>query len=231
MTFTHTPSRSVFIPDHVRDDESGKTYTAIQDIDAADPRGQLQAEQVALWAYREPSRHTSVAAEKPEGNLAIEAFARFYENLDPRAALETTQRYLAVFRPEARISVEIKTIRGDSQSDWLDVVAAVAEGYGTAESFIDEFRMWAFGEVWTVIPDGGAGISSIYADGPEEAVEFFQKNFEDTFYTHTIELVVRSESAEESQSRVEQIVAAIHDSDALPSGVRVRSFTEATIEH
>lgn len=49
-------------------------------------------------------------------------------------------------------------------------------------------------------------------------------------FAHTIEVVVKAESPEESLLRVEQIVQAIHESDALPDGVRVRSYSEASPE-
>ena len=49
-----------------------------------------------------------------------------------------------------------------------------------------------------------------------------------TTFAHTIEVVVEASSPEDSLRRVEQIVQAIHESDALPSGVRVRSYSEGS---
>lgn len=230
MTLIHTPAHTIDYPDRFLDDEADLEYRVRQDTDAEDPRSGFTTEHTALWAYREPALSASAAAEMPEGNLGIEAFARFYEHFDAQRALVATRRYLSVFHPEVKLNVAIQTIRGYSQGDWLDVVAAVSEGDGTPEALINEFRMWAFGDVWTVIPDGKPGLSGIYADTAKEAVEHYRANYEDPVFVHTIEVVVTAADPLASQSKVEQIVAAIHESDALPEGVRVRSFTEPKLE-
>lgn len=49
-------------------------------------------------------------------------------------------------------------------------------------------------------------------------------------FAHTVELVIEAESAEVSLLKVEEIVRAVHESDALPEGVRVRSYGVATPE-
>lgn len=46
-------------------------------------------------------------------------------------------------------------------------------------------------------------------------------------FAHTIEVVVEAEAAEESLRKVEWIVRAIHESDALPTDVKVHSYSIA----
>lgn len=230
MTLTHIPARTTFSPDRFIDEETGREYIVRQDTDAQDPRAEFEAEDAALWAYREPALRHSVGAEKPEGNIAIDAFADFYETAgDAEVALERTRTYLAELYPGAKLSIAIKTIRGDSQGDWLDVVAATREGSGIPEILIDRFRMWAFGEVWVVIPDGKPGICNIYAEGPEEALKHFRTHFEDTVFHHKVELLITAETPAESLEKLDAIIIAIHDSHALPRGVRVQSFTNPKI--
>ena len=63
--------------------------------------------------------------------------------------------------------------------DWLDIFAAVLDGHETPEFRIDPVRMWAFSDVWTVIPDRGAGVSGICADDADAALAHFRENFEE----------------------------------------------------
>lgn len=49
---------------------------------------------------------------------------------------------------------------------------------------------------------------------------------EQSKFTHDITVRVEAGSREESLLRVEEIVQAIQESDALPSGVKVHSYTE-----
>lgn len=177
-TLRHTPAHVTSYPDRFEDDVTGQAYSVAQDTDAEDPRDRTEDEHAALWAYREPALSHSSAAQRPK-NWIIDVFAAFYAHVGADKALRLTERWLRVFHPDQRYDLAVRTIRGYTQSDWLDVIAVVTEGYGTAESHIDEFRMWAFGDVWTVIPDTGAGISDIYADSPEEALAYFRENFED----------------------------------------------------
>lgn len=179
MMLTHTPAHTSSHPDRFEDEGTGWGYSVLQDTDAEDPRAWYQPEDVALWAYREPPLSRSVAASKPTGNLAVDAFARFHEYFDAEQALTATRRYLAVFHPEEKIDVQISTITGYSQGDWLEMVAAVREGHGSCQAHLENFRRWAFGDVWVVIPDGRPGICGIYADDAEDALAYFRENFED----------------------------------------------------
>lgn len=179
MTLTHTPASTTSHPERFENEETGWGYSVLQDIDAEDPRTWIGSEHAALWAHHQPRLSHSVAADKPEGNVAIDAFDRFYDEHDAEGSLELTRRYLAVFHPEKKIQIETGQVTGYNQGDWLDMVAAVTEGYGTPASHLDQFGQWAFGDVWVVIPDGKAGISDIYADDAEEALAYFRENFED----------------------------------------------------
>lgn len=179
MTLTHQPAYTTNHPDRVEDDETGIGYSVLHDDTAEDPRKNFTADAVGLWAYHEPHLSRSVAAKKPAGSIALDAFARFYDTHDAADSLELTRRYLAAFHPEERYSVVISTITGYSQGDWLDMVAAVREGHGEPATHLENFRRWAFGDVWIVIPDGKRGVSNIYADDPEDAVAYYRENFED----------------------------------------------------
>ncbi|MGW0881331.1 hypothetical protein [Streptomyces sp. NPDC002671] len=65
------------------------------------------------------------------------------------------------------------------QGGWLDIFAAVLDDHGTPESHIDQVRMWAFGDAWTVVPDRGVGASGICADDAGAALAHFRENFEE----------------------------------------------------
>lgn len=179
MNLTHIPARTETHPDRFEDEDTGVGYAVIQDTDAEDPRNCIENEHAALWAYEQPRFGSSVAGDMPTGNVAITAFAHYYEYVNDTKALELTRRYLAVFHPEKKITVETHNIKGYSQSDWLDLIVATTEGYGTPESHANEFRMWAYGDVWTVIPDKGEAMSGIYADGAEEALTYFRAEHEE----------------------------------------------------
>lgn len=227
MTLTHHPAHTVHHPDRFVDTDTGRQYSVLVDQDAHDPRSRVDDKHAGLWAYVEPSiGGNSVASVRPD-NMAIDAFARFYRDFHHETALQLTRRWLRIFHPDETYQLAISTIRGYTQGDWMDVVAAVSEGHGTPESHINQFRMWAFGDVWIVIPDQKAGISGIYADSPGEALEQFRDLFEDSEFHHTIELTVRAEDAQDAQAKIEKTVAAIHESDALPAGMTVRSYTAA----
>lgn len=178
MTITHTPAHSTCHPDRFENEETGWGYSVLQDVDAEDPRSRIEPEHAALWAYRQPRLSSSVAADRPD-NPVIDAFAEFYDYHDADTALELTRRWLRIFHPENKLQIQIGQVTGYSQGDWLDMIAVVAEGYGTPDSHLQQFGQWAFGDVWTVIPDRGAGISGIYADDSEEALAYFRENFED----------------------------------------------------
>lgn len=137
MSLTHTPAYTTNHPERFENEETGCGYSVMHDNDAEDPRTWIDNEHVALWACREPRLAHSVGGDKPEGNIAIDAFARYYDLHDAETSLEMTRRYLATFRPEKKITVAISTIRGYAQGHWLDAVCAVADGYGIPESHID----------------------------------------------------------------------------------------------
>lgn len=227
MTLIHSPARTTFHPDRFTDDETGIEYSVFADVDAEDPRTNMPSEHAALWVFREPPTSRSVASKKPEGNLAIDAFAHYWARFDADKALRLTLRFLALYHPNSELRVSVSNIRGDSQGDWLNVVCAVTPGYGTPWGLMNEFRMWAFGDVWTVIPDGGSGISGIYAESQEAAVEHFIASYSDSAFVHTVEIAVTASNADQALGKVEQFVAALHETDALPAGIHVRSFAAA----
>lgn len=181
MTLTHTPAHATMHPDRFEDEATGLGYSVTHDLDAEDPRTWIDSEHAAIWAFRGPALHSSVATSKPEGNVAIDAFEHFFLTSGYRVEkdLTMTRRYMNIFHPEKKYQIATQTLRGYSQSEWFDVVAAVQEGYGTPEDHMKTFGQWAFGDVWTVIPDTKPGISGIYAEDAEEALDYFRKNYEE----------------------------------------------------
>lgn len=178
MSLQHTPSYMTHHPDTYADLETGDEYEVFPDADAENPLSWISPRRAGLYAYRVPALGDTVLAEKPEGNVALDAFARFYETHDEDHCLELTRRYLAAFHPEKTFSVEIGTIRGYAQGDWLGVVAATEEGYGTPAGLMEAVRRWAFGDVWVVCDDLGGGLGGIYADSQEEAVAHYRAQVE-----------------------------------------------------
>lgn len=216
MNLVHTPAHTTTTPDYFQDPVTERGYTVCHDLDAEDPRTCIENEHVALWAFNEPRLRNSTAATKPEGNVAIDAFARYWEaSSEEEAALAMTRRYLAIFHPEDEFEIETNHITGYSQGDWLDVVAASKKGYGLPEGHIEDFRRWAFGDIWIVIPDDGPGISNIAADDAEEAVAFFRKHHEDTHLVRTITLTIRTDSEDDADAQMHRIIDGINEGNAI----------------
>lgn len=222
MSLAHTPAYTTSHPDRFEDEITGRGYEVLPDTDAEDPRSWNEPAHAALWAYNKPRvGGGSVAGVKPDGNVAVDAFAHYYErDGDDEIALRMTRRYLAAFHPDAHLDVATSTIRGYSQGDWLDVVVAVADGYGSPASHADTFRQWAFGDVWFVSSDHGESMGGIFADDPAQAVAQFRAQHEPKHFVRTLTLVVDAPTASQADDIAESIVSAIHGSDALPTGVR-----------
>lgn len=223
-TLIHTPAHTTDHPDRFEDPKAGLGYSVMPDLDAQDPRTDLEVEHAALYAFGAPRiGGDSVLENRTEGNLALDAFARFYDEHDAPAALEMTRRWLRIFHPDEKVQIETQTIRGDSQSDWLDVVCATADGHGTPQSLIDQVRMWAFGKVWTVIPDHGGGICGLYAEGPEEALAHFRREFEDSLFDRTVTLLIRADDDTEADRLAQEAVDAIHAANPVGQSSRIRA--------
>lgn len=176
MNLTHQPVHTLTVPDTFTDESTGRTYQVFPDDFADNPMAGYAPEDAAIWAYRQPPRGASLLGVQPRSNPGIHAFAFYLERYDPERALEMTRRYLATFYPSKGYQVVTKNIKGYSQSDWLDVVAVVADEAGDAGDLIETLRMWAFGDVWVVSPDEGSAMGGIYAFGPQEALEQFLAN-------------------------------------------------------
>jgi hypothetical protein len=220
IALTHIPTHTQSYPDRFENEETSLGYSVLQDTSAEDPRSWIPDEHAALWACSEPRQGNSVAAEKPEGNIAIDAFSRFYDTFDAERSLAATRRWLKIYRPESSLQLAMQTIRGYSQSDWLDVVCAVENGYGKPEDHISEFRMWAYGDVWIVIPDGKPGISGIYADDAVAALAHFREHHEDPQpLVRDLTLNISAVDEAAADAIAHQVIDAIHSSDALPEGV------------
>lgn len=181
MSLTHIPARIEHHPERFVDETTGWGYSVRPDENAEDPRSWSNPSDVATWAFRQPHLSHSSFHDRPKGNVAVDAFAEYFERTgDEHRSLALTRRYLAAFHPDFEVNIEIASIIGYSQGDWLDLVIAVTPGNGTPEGWATTFRQWAFGDVWTVSADrAGAGVSGIYADSAEEALDYYRENFED----------------------------------------------------
>lgn len=180
MPLTCTPAHTTHHPDRFEDETTGLGYDVSQDGSPEDPRSWVNPEHSALWVYNEPMLNHSSGTDKPSGNVAIDLFAKFYQEYDAPTALKITRDELALNHSELKLSIDIATLRGYSQSDWMDAVCATAEGYGTPASVMEVYRMWAYGDVWTVIPDDGDSLSGIYASSAEEALKLYREEYEET---------------------------------------------------
>lgn len=69
---------------------------------------------------------------------------------------------------------------GNSPSDWSLCFIAVKDGYGTGQGYLNEYEMWIRGNTWGVCPIDDPNrddLWNIYADSPEEALEYYLENF------------------------------------------------------
>lgn len=81
-------------------------------------------------------------------NIAAMVFENYFDRFDAERSLLLTKRWLSAYRPDLHVEVIVGSANGYSQGDWRDVFAADEDGYGSAESHIEEFRQWAGGDVW-----------------------------------------------------------------------------------
>lgn len=167
--FQWTPASTVSTPDTFTSDRVDEIYQVVQDTDAEDPREWVSDTHAALYVYSGPRGYR----EEVPGNPIAEAFAHFYRTYDAEKSLAMTRRWLNLFHPElvGFLDFGTATVRGYSQSDWAEVFVVASDGYGTAAEHVDEYRMWAFGDVWAVSAIGGESTSGIYAESPAEALE------------------------------------------------------------
>lgn len=211
MALKHTPAHTTEHPDRFEDEMTGFGYSVLHDVDAERPRVSTGDERVAVYAYRGPRGHADPVPE----NVAAQAFDRFFQAYVAERSITLTKRYLAAFHPEKRIGVAIETIHGYGQGDWLDVFAAASYGEGGPEEHIDRFRMWAFGDVWVVVPDGKPGVGGIYADGPEKALAYYRETFEDTVFERSITLRIRADDEHQADTIAQLVVGMIDHTDSI----------------
>lgn len=230
ITHVHIPAHTTMHSDRFEHPDNGYGYTVQQDTDAENPMSYHDTKDAALWAFGQPQRG-GATPDKPEGNDVLDIFAKFfygdYDNDsdifdmsegDVAVSLMRTRKYVAKHHPELIFDISSKTIVGYSQSDWLDVVcvttAATRNELIPADSLIDTYRQWAFGDVWTVIPDSQPGLSGIYADDPAEALAYYQENFED----EPIWDLLSRHDAEKDAAALAAAAAATAENHALARG-------------
>lgn len=172
MALIHLPAQSINTTDMFIDERVTELYAVRPDVDSEDPRTFIEDAHAAVYVYNGPRGRRD---EVPENNIA-ETFAHYYERFgDDQTALRATRRWLKMLYPEIDeiVDLEIATVRGYSQGDWLDVFAVVSHGYGTPADHIEQYRQWAFGDVWVVSATEGVVVGGIYADSPADALNVF----------------------------------------------------------
>lgn len=76
--------------------------------------------------------------------------------------------------------IDILTYHGNQQSNWGVCFIAVKDGFGTGQDYLNEYEMWIRGNTWGVCPIDDPNrddLWNIYADSPEEALEYYLENF------------------------------------------------------
>lgn len=120
-------------------------YTVEMDTDVADPTLESGAG-VRIWAYR--GGYRSTISKKPH-SIEMEIFEGFLDKYEPEKAVQVANRHLKIFT-SLRGELSLYSHGGYTQSDWLDTVIWVEDGYGTAESWGEVWSLWANGEVYGV---------------------------------------------------------------------------------
>lgn len=184
MTLIHTTQAGYIYQPDVYTDEHGRRFIVQPDTDAEDPRSWVKPSEVAIVVI-DADRHTRTDSLCDyDSNPAIALFIEMLdenESDDPLSIdLDTWRKALAERNIDYDVTIE--TCHGYSQSDWFTVLAAAASGYGEAQGWVSDYRMWAFGDVWRVAPDYDTDdepLSGIYADSPEEAVRYYITDYSD----------------------------------------------------
>ena len=169
-------------------DTPGIRYEVAPDSDVSDPILDSGAP-VEHYIVRSGYHSTS---DTPGGAIS-EAFSRFNDEHDN--ALDVTRRFARIFHDytesEANNRIALVETRGHSQGDWAELFVHVSEdGYGTAESWANEWAMYARGDVFGVTVqtlnscdscdcddwEDGDSLWGVYADDAEEAAQYFARD-------------------------------------------------------
>lgn len=167
----------------------GIRYEVTPDSDVRDPITESGA----------PVEHYVVRAgyhsksDTPNGFMS-EAFSRFNDMFDD--ALDVTRRYARIFHgyteDESNNRIALVSTSGYSQGDWAELFVHVAEGgYGTAESWANEWAMYARGDVYGVTLqslstcdscecegwEDGDSLWGIFAEDAEEAARLYARDY------------------------------------------------------
>jgi len=187
MLLTHIPAHTKKYNDIFINPKTGEKFEVYPDYDAEDPRKFWDDHSTAIYVYN--TNNNDNPDEKPPNNYIAEAFARFRQIFD-KDSVDIIDRWLKIFHPAEKSQYKCATIHGYSQSEWIEVFVVIADGCGNPDSYLQEFRMWYYGDVWVVIPDtdnkdyAESALGEIYAYTPEEALGQYLKNlFIDKLFT------------------------------------------------
>lgn len=177
MTLTHTAQAGYTYHPDVYTDEHERSFAVYPDTDSEDPRTWFTVNELAIIVINgDRNTHIDTLTDYKD-NPAIACFIELLDELDTDDPYDVSIDVwrAALHEQNLNYDVALTTCQGYSQSDWFTALVAVKDEYGTAENYVDTYRMWAFGDVWTVVPvdpePGSEGpLSGIYADDPESAV-------------------------------------------------------------
>lgn len=167
----------------------GVRYEVCQDDSVSDPIDESGA---PVEHYVVRSGYGSVT-DTPDGFMS-EAFSRFNDVFDN--AIDVTRRYARIFHnyteDDASRRIGLVSSQGYSQGDWAELFVHVSEdGYGTAESWANEWAMYARGDVYGVTLqslstcdscecedwEDGDSLWGIYAEDAEEAARLYARDY------------------------------------------------------
>jgi len=167
MSYSYSPYRTLTIPATITDNKTGTTYEVIPDADAEDPRGWLMPEEGALWILQS---NYSTEEEYPPQNPVLEAmFEYLMRGYNYDDALKLALRHTRIFHPGRRYVGSVEYVRFD-KSIWYKIAVVTDADVLEPSGLVSDWKAWARGDVWCVIPsDDDVPLSGIYADDEEDA--------------------------------------------------------------
>lgn len=205
MTITQTQTAHyTFHPDVYRDDFTGYEYKVFQDETAPEPTEDWDSSYVVFTVIvtddaKQPhdikqmrnipivdvaldfakERYKKICNTDPDDYLMDSCeYNDYFDNYFDHNEQELLNERLAQ-KGLSDWQIDILTYYGVTQSDWGVCFIAVKDGYGTPQSYLNEYEMWVRGNVWGVNPIDDPNrddLWDIYADSPEEALKYYLEN-------------------------------------------------------
>lgn len=146
-----------------------------------------------------------------ESNVTTDdnSIARIFNEFEERGlsedkALYATRRYAKLAYGVNPDQIDIVTITGYCQSDWLRLFIYVPNGYGSPDSWARELQMWAYGDVYRVTAE-----KFVPCDSPEtchgDEESHWEYSDEDKFWS-TVSGIYADDSTEASKVYAEAYI-------------------------